>query len=87
MTEIKNSSIIESGNHIDYDRLYTRYTKAVQNTKRFNLQLTRAKKVKVANGEKTEFYRKDNNELLQEWYILSDRYGLEFGYITYKEIK
>jgi len=63
--------------------LKQRYRKAVQNTKKFNLGLITAKVVKTLNGEKTEFYRKDNNKLLQEWFITTDK-NVQFGFVTYK---
>ena len=85
MTVIRKSAVIDSGTHGDKDRLYKRYKKAVQNTTKFNLGFTTKKTKTPANGYQAEFYRKDNGTLLQEWFLLSDKNGWTFGYVTYKE--
>lgn len=86
MTVINKSSILASGKHIEFKTLYDRYKKCVQNTKHFNGSFIKVKSTKVGNGEKTEVYSKKTGKLLQEWYIISDRFGYDLGYVTYKEV-
>jgi len=77
--------IIDTGGVRDRDRLLKKYVKTVENTRKFNLGLTYAKATLAGNDITTKFYRKDNDELLTEWYIKQKAKVLEFGCITYKE--
>ena len=84
MKQIVKSSVIDTGNYTDFDRLNKRYKSAVGNAKKFNRGIITTKTVKSANGHQTMFY--SNGVLVQEFYILSDCHGYAFGYVTYKEI-
>ncbi len=75
--QITTSRIIAEGTHGEFESVQKRYKNAVSNAKKFNRGLITARKTKVANGEMTKFYYEGN--LIQEFYILHDRTGWEFG--------
>ncbi len=64
--------IIDSVEHIEFDKIEKRYNNIVANTKRLNNLKT--KSVKLGNGKKTYFY-KYGDKVLREVTLTSNKCG------------
>jgi hypothetical protein len=77
--------IIEQANLGDF-KIEDNYKTLVKRIKNFNKGFIRTKRIKLGNGEKTQFFEKLSGKMVSELYLIKDKYCVELGFSDIKKV-